>query len=176
ANGHKMSYKVLIPANVEGAEGLRALEIVTEDFKKIGVELVTVQSDNATISEAITGPNNTFAESTIAQWGWIPQMDPDFILSVVLCSQIGGLSETAYCNEEYDALYEQQAKEVDTEKRKEIVWKMQEILQRDRPYIVTVQQNNVEAVAPGWTGFIENPIGFLDYTSNQTFLSMRPES
>ena len=174
ANGHKMSYKVLIPANVEGAEGLRALEIVTADFKTIGVELITEQSDNATVSAAITGPDNTFAESTIAQWGWIPQMDPDFILSVVLCSQIGGLSETAYCNKDYDELYATQAKEVDPQKRKETVWKMQEVLQRDRPYIVTVQQNNVEAHVPGWSGFIENPIGFLDYTSNRPFMSMRP--
>lgn len=176
ANGHKMSYHVLIPANVEGAEGLRALEIVTADFKSIGVELITEQSDNATIAAAITGPENTFAESTIAQWGWIPQMDPDFILSVVLCSQIGGLSETAYCNKEYDGLYAAQAKEIDPGKRKETVWKMQEILQRDRPYIVTVQQNNVEALVPGWSGFIENPIGFLDYTSNRPFMSMRPGS
>lgn len=174
ASGRKMSYKVLIPANVEGAEGLRALEIVTADFKQIGVELVTEQSDNATIAAAITGPDNTFADSTIAQWGWIPQMDPDFILSVVLCSQIGGLSETAYCNKDYDALYDAQAMEVDPEKRKQTVWQMQEILERDRPYIVTVQQNNVEAYAPGWSGFIENPIGFLDYTSNRPFMSMKP--
>ena len=82
-------------------------------------------------------------------------MDPDFILSVVLCSQIGGLSETAYCNEEYDALYAAQTSEVNEEKRREVVWQMQEILQRDRPYIVTVQQNNVEAQVPGWTGFME---------------------
>lgn len=174
ANGHPMRYDVLIPSNVEGAEGMRALEIVTEDFQKIGVELVTVQSDNATIADAITGPDNTFANATIAQWGWIPQMDPDFILSVVLCSQIGGLSETAYCNPDYDALYEQQAQEVDTAARQEIVWEMQEILARDRPYIVTVQHNNVEAYAPEWSGFIESPIGFLDYTSNQTFLHMKP--
>ena len=40
-----MRYNVLIPANVEGAEGLRALEIVTNDFKTLGVELVTAQSD-----------------------------------------------------------------------------------------------------------------------------------
>lgn len=174
ANGHPMSYEVLIPVNVEGAEGMRALEIVTEDFRDIGVELVTVQSDNASIADAITGPDNTFAQSTIAQWGWIPQMDPDFILSVVLCSQIGGLSETAYCNPDYDELYEQQAQEVDTDTRREIVWEMQEILERDRPYIVTVQHNNVEAYSADWTGFVESPIGFLDYTSNQTFLNMQP--
>ncbi len=174
ANGHPMRYNVLIPANVEGAEGLRALEIVTNDFKTLGVELVTAQSDNATVGAAITGPDNTFAESTIAQWGWIPQMDPDFILSVVLCSQIGGLSETAYCNPEYDELYAAQAKEVDEAKRLEIVHQMQTILQQDRPYIVTVQQNNVEAHVSSWSGFIENPIGFLDYTSNLPFLSMRP--
>lgn len=174
ADGHPMSYPILIPANVEGAEGLRALQIAVDDFKKIGVELKPQQSDNATISAALSAPDGTFASNTMAQWGWIPQMDPDFILSVVLCSQIGGLSETAYCNPEYDKLYAEQAKEIDPEKRKAIVWKMQEILHRDRPYIVTVQQNNVEAHAPQWAGFVEDPVGFLDYTSDVTFLSMHP--
>lgn len=174
ANGHPMSYPILIPANVEGAEGLRALDIVVSDFKKIGVELKPQQSDNATIGAALSAPDNTFADNTIAQWGWIPQMDPDFILSVVLCSQIGGLSETAYCNPEYDKLYDAQSHEVDPDKRRAIVWQMQEILQRDRPYIVTVQQNNVEAHATDWAGFVQDPIGFLDYTSNVPFLSMHP--
>ena len=174
ANGHSMSYPILIPANVEGAEGLRALEIAVNDLKTIGVELTTQQSDNATISAALGAPDGTFANNTMAQWGWIPQMDPDFILSVVLCNQIGGLSETAYCNSDYDKLYGEQAQEIDPGKRKAIVWQMQEILERDRPYIVTVQQNNVEAHAPEWGGFIEDPVGFLDYTSNVTFLSMHP--
>lgn len=84
------------------------------------------------------------------------------------------MSETGYCNKEYDELYAVQSKEVDAEKRKVTVWEMQKVLQRDRPYIVTVQQNNVEALVPGWSGFIENPIGFLDYTSNQPFMSMKP--
>lgn len=174
ANGHPMRYKVLIPANVEGAEGLRALDIVAADFKQIGVELVPEQGDSSTVSDAIVGPDNTYASSTIAQWGWIPQMDPDFILSVLLCKQIGGLNETGYCNPEYDELYDAQASEVDPVKRQEIVWKMQEIIQRDRPYIVTVQQDNIDAYSPEWTGFVPDPIGFLNYTSNRTFVNLRP--
>jgi peptide/nickel transport system substrate-binding protein len=174
ANGHPMRYNVLIPTNVEGAEGLRALDIVTADFKKIGVDLVPQQGDNSTIGALITGPNNSYSQSTIAQWGWIPQMDPDFILSVVTCGQIGGLSETGYCNPAYDELYSAQSKEIDAEKRRAIVWEMQAVLQRDRPYIVTVQQNNIEARSKQWTGFVEDPLGLFNYGSRRTIMGVQP--
>jgi peptide/nickel transport system substrate-binding protein len=47
-----------------------------------------------------------------------------------------GNSETGYSNPEFDELYAQQATELDQDKRREIIWDMQEILHRDIAYII----------------------------------------
>ena len=50
----------------------------------------------------------------IMLWGWGSDPDPAFLLGVALCAEIPtGFSETGYCNEEYDALYDAQAIEQD---------------------------------------------------------------
>ena len=47
------------------------------------------------------------------EWGWYVEPDPDSILSYLTCGQLGNWSDSWYCNEEYDALYEQQHVEMD---------------------------------------------------------------
>ena len=57
--------------------------------------------------------------------------------SYMTCDQLGGWSDSWYCNEEYDALYEQQQTEIDREARAEMVKQMQQMLYEDSPYLVT---------------------------------------
>ena len=61
------------------------------------------------------------------------------MLSVMTTDQFveGGWSDCGYSNPEYDELYVQQQKEIDPAKRQKIVWKMQEMIFNDRPYIVS---------------------------------------
>ena len=49
----------------------------------------------------------------------------------------GQLSDSFYCNPEYDKLYEQQKVTIDPAKRAEIVKQMQRMLYDDAPYVVT---------------------------------------
>ena len=58
--------------------------------------------------------------------------------------------------------YAKQAAETDPAKRQAIVWEMQEILYRDRPYIFIAQTQFVRAYQPGWGG-ISQP--YLVYVS-----------
>ena len=53
-----------------------------------------------------------------------------------LCDARGGSSDSWYCNEEYDELYQAQNSEVDDAKRIEIIKQMQEIVYNDAPYLV----------------------------------------
>ena len=62
------------------------------------------------------------------EWGWYVEPDPTSMLSYMTCDQLGNWSDSWYCNEEYDALYEQQQTEVDPAARAEQVKQMQEIL------------------------------------------------
>ena len=86
-------------------------------------------------------------------WDWVGYFDPDFVLSVSTCAQYGGWSDNAYCNPEYDKLYKEQGVTVDQEKRKEIVWEMQEMLYNDRPYIQLVNLDYIWATAKNWDGY-----------------------
>ena len=62
--------------------------------------------DDTTAFEEIGAPDWKYLEFDMAMWDWVGYLDPDFVLSVVGCDQYGGWSDTAYCNPEYDELYQ----------------------------------------------------------------------
>jgi peptide/nickel transport system substrate-binding protein len=70
-------------------------------------------------------------------WGWGGDpYDPSLLLNLLTTKEIGGSSDSFYSNPEYDRLYDAQAGEFDTAKRKQIVSQMIAISQRDLPYLV----------------------------------------
>jgi peptide/nickel transport system substrate-binding protein len=79
-------------------------------------------------------------------WGWGSDPDPNLLLSVMTTDEIPtGSSETGYSNPEYDDLFGQQAIELDQDKRKEIVWQMQQIVHDDVVYIIPYYAQAVQA-------------------------------
>jgi peptide/nickel transport system substrate-binding protein len=120
----------------------RVAELLTESWGQIGVKLQPQALDPDTLT-SVCCP--TF-DYDVLIWGWGSDPDPGFLLSVHLTDEIPtGNSETGYSNPEFDALYAQQATELDPEKRKEIIWKMQEILHDDVVYIVPYYAEEVQA-------------------------------
>ena len=95
-------------------------------------------------------------------WDWVGYLDPGLrALGGRRCDQYGGWSDTAYCNPEYDELYQQQGVTVDQDERKEIVWEMQEILYNDRPYIQLVNLRSASSAhAKNWDGFQPELAGY----------------
>ncbi len=164
ATGHPMSYQVLIPVDEEGGEGVRALQIVAQDFAKIGVTITPKDSDDASIGGLLIGSNNSYSGWSMAQWSWLPQVDPSFILSALTCGQLGDLSDSGYCNATYDGLYQKQLITASTTARQQIVDQMQELAFTRGPYVVTVYPDLLQAHAKGWTGFTSS-LGIFDYLS-----------
>ena len=81
------------------------------------------------------------------QWGWYVEPDPDSMLSYMTCGQRQGSSDSFYCNQQYDKLYNAAARRRPTQAlRVADVKKMQEILYRDSPYLVTAYSSIGEAV------------------------------
>jgi peptide/nickel transport system substrate-binding protein len=153
-NSHPMAYNVITPDSLSGID--REFAIVRDSFAKIGVKLTQQSYDSTTAFAEITKPKNQYLDYDLFMWDWIGYTDPDFVLSVVGCDQYGGWSDTAYCNKAYDKLYSQQGTTLDPVKRKAIVWKMQDILYRDKPYIQLVQVDLVFGYRKGWTGISPN--------------------
>jgi peptide/nickel transport system substrate-binding protein len=79
------------------------------------------------------------------EWGWYVEPDPSSMLSYMTCGERGNWSDSWYCNEEYDTLFEQQRVEQDKAVREEQVQRMQEILYYDAPYLVTAYSTVGEA-------------------------------
>ncbi len=104
----------------------------------IDSEVETYESSKLT-NVILEGDFDTF------EWGWYVEPDPDSMLSYLTCDQLGGWSDSWYCNEEYDDLYQQQHVEMDDAARAEIVKQMQELLYRDAPYLVTAYSSIGEA-------------------------------
>lgn len=104
------------------------------EAEKIGIKLEVSALDRDTLWSAMN-PNGDF---DIGFWGWHGDPDPHFLLCTMLCEEAkeGGWSEAGYCSAEYDKMYAEAGLASTREERREIYWKMQELLYEDMPYII----------------------------------------
>lgn len=147
------------------SEGSRLGELLDETWSQAGVRIQSQSLDaDALISACCPG-----FDYDIIAFGWGSDLDPGGMLSIMLTSAIpDGSNETGYSNPEFDTLYEEQATEIDEEKRRELVWEMQEIVHRDVVYIIPYYQQNVEAYrSDRFTGWLtsEKRLALEDRTS-----------
>jgi peptide/nickel transport system substrate-binding protein len=106
-------------------------------------------------------------EFDMFEWGWVVEPDPDYQLSTFTCGSrsyksgndvLANLSDSFYCNPEYDKLYEQQKITIDPNQRAEIVKQMQRMLYLDAPYVVTFYYDELQAYrSDRFTGFLPQP-------------------
>jgi peptide/nickel transport system substrate-binding protein len=97
-------------------------------------------------------------------WGWVPFVDPDPMLSYFTSDQVTVdpeeplYNDANWCNEEYDALYEQQKVELDPEKRRDLVRQMLQIFYDDAPYAVLYKYDDTQGIRQDrWTNFVRQP-------------------
>ncbi len=120
----------------------RMSELLNGMWSQIGIQ-TELQALDADALTAICCPSFDF---DVILWGWGSDPDPSFLLSVMTTDEIPtGTSETGYSNPEYDALFIEQATELDLDRRIELVWDMQRIVHEDLPYIIPYYSANVQA-------------------------------
>jgi len=136
----------------------RMADMMANWFKEAGMKANPEAMDEDSVVAATTPAG----DYDLVIWSWEPDPDPDFILSVLTTDQFvdGGWSDSGYHNPEYDQLYLDQQQLVDRTARQQAVWKMQELAFNDRPYIVLVYENMLQAYrSDRFTGFVESPLG-----------------
>ena len=103
-------------------------------------------------------------------WAWQPSgSDPGRRLGYFLTDQIEGQNDCCWSNKQYDDLWQQQSRELDPQKRKEISYQMQEILYRESPYIVLGYAKILEGWNTSrWEGWkrIPQPNGAVAFISD----------
>jgi len=130
----------------------REAELLVEMWGEVGVTLELQAID----PDALTAECCPAFDFDIMLWGWGSDPDPNLLLSVHTTDEIpNGYNETGYSNPAYDELHRQQGIELDFEKRRDIVWQMQQIAFDDVVYIIPYYQQSVQAFrVDRFTGWI----------------------
>ncbi len=160
ADGERMSLRLL--GRQESSESQKVVEYVKDWLSQIGIDVkVKIVSEDTLYEKVGNGDFDMF------EWGWVVEPDPDYQLSTFTCDQrstdddgtiFAGLSDSFFCDEEYDKLYQDQKLETDQGKRAEIVKAMQQILYDSNAYVVTVYYDNPTAYrSDRWTNFTPQP-------------------
>ena len=149
ANGHPMSYTVIMPSDTSNNYGARSFQIVQNDFKQIGVQLTPTDLDNAAAYTALTA--NNYKNFELSMWDWFPETDPDFMLSVLTCGSWNVWNDTGYCNKSYDNLYSAQSAAMNPAQRQKIVYQMQAMISKANTYLVLDYPDSIEAHSTKWT-------------------------
>ncbi len=139
SDGSPLEYRMYA---TEGASNARILEIISDGLAQVGISAEPTLMDE----DSLIGLYPDF-DFDLVYWGWGLDPDPDFAMLIFTCDQReeGGWSDSGYCDEQFEEWYVEQAVTVDHETRRELIWKMQEKLFNDRPYIVLTYTKTVQA-------------------------------
>jgi len=153
--GVKMEYQFLVVRKWE--EEARSGEMIKTWWNQIGVGVKEIRLADAGTLDSLIYPKYNF---DLFLWGWPDRPDPSWIFAVWLTNQIGGMNEWGYSNPKYDELYLKQEVELDPQKRKEMLWEMQQIVYDDSPAAIlyndaTIVGHNLKK----FSGFVFAPGG-----------------
>ncbi|MBI9106328.1 MAG: ABC transporter substrate-binding protein [Spirochaetales bacterium] len=161
-SGNSLIFNFMLRA--KSAEEVKAGQMISGMLKNIGIgtEIETVD-DGVLVDRIYAGEFDLFI------WGWGTDVDPTTILAVMSTDQIGNLSDCNYSNPVYDEMLLEQSTLMNKTERQKMVWKMQEILYDDAPYIILFYDAAVQAVRTdrwqGWKQIPENGPYFFNLTS-----------
>lgn len=135
-----LNFKMHWPS--DSIDSPRTAELLSEMWQEVGVTLELQAVD----PDALTAECCPAFDYDIMIWGWGSDPDPNLLLSVYSTDEIpNGYNETGYSNPVYDELNSQQGVELDVEKRRELVWQMQQIVFDDVVYIIPYYAQAIQA-------------------------------
>ena len=88
------------------------------------------------------------------------------------CGSFGDWSDSGYCTKAYDQLYVRQTGAVNPVERLRLADQMQQMVYEDRPYIVLVYNETLDAWSNSWTGFVQSVQGLFPSLSKASLSSV----
>lgn len=148
---------------------VKVASFVQEWYGQLGIEVTHQSYDSDTLTELLLPPEADppgTAKYDIELWGWSGSPDPNGLLYVFLCNQIGTSSDSNYCNKEYDDLYALESTQGGDE-RKATLAQMQNLIYNEAPYDVLYYDANLDAYRndrfAGWQNMPSNGTPFFTY-------------
>lgn len=162
---HPMSYGVIVPDGL-GFDADRQFLILQAAYRKIGVHLNEIPGGDTDQAYALETAG-AYTKYDMATWSWAGYVDPNYMLGVLTRSQWYSESDTGFDDPTYDRWFAQQGRTINPSARRALVFRMEQFIANQRPYIQLVNEDTVTAHDDSWTGFLPELNGYCKcyYTS-----------
>jgi peptide/nickel transport system substrate-binding protein len=151
----------------------KAAEFIKDWYGQLGIEVDSKVYDSDTLVDLLLPPEAggaaNKAKYDIELWGWAGNPDPNGLLMVFLCNEIGNLSDSNFCDPAYDALYADESKLSGAE-RNAVLATMQNMIYGLAPYDILYYDSNLDAYRTDkFTGLQNMPANGTPLFSYGTF-------
>jgi len=132
--------------------------LVVNTWSQLGVPVEARQGTTQSVLAEVIGEHN-MPHAVGVSWGGAPdRIDPDYFLTEFFHSRRavkGGLNYGHFRNPDYDAVADAQRAEMDPEKRRDLVWRAQEMLAAENPILLLGFRNSTQAYNKSrWQGVV----------------------
>jgi peptide/nickel transport system substrate-binding protein len=171
SDGKPLSFRLI--AITTTSVDVAAAQLFKDAAAKVGIELNLTTLDANTLGATVY--NAAAPNWDIFVWGWDELDDPDYMLGVELCNEIGSNNDEYYCNRHFDELYAEQSTELDFEKRVQLVHEAQQYFYDDASYIIMWYQKKLQAYRTDtWTDWKTIKGGIILNFTRDNYLKARP--
>lgn len=167
-------------------------QFIQDWFGELGIEVSTQVYDSGTLVDLMLppeydpdSPDKYKADYDLFIWGWGGDVDPNSLLEIFTCDQIGSSSDSLYCNPDYDDMFQRQNVATSEEERKAIIAEMQNLIYDEAPYHILFYDAQLDAYRTDrFSGWQKQPTengtplfgyGSLGYTVLQQGAAATPE-
>jgi peptide/nickel transport system substrate-binding protein len=172
--GKPISLRLYMPDSDENYA--KSAEFIKDWYGQLGIAVQTQVFDSDTLTDLLLPPEGGgTAKYDIELWGWAGNPDPNGLVSVFRCEEIGNLSDSLYCNPEFDRMYEEESK-LSGDARKAVLAEMQNLIYDEAVYDILFYDSNLDAYRTdkfaGWRNSPPNGTPLFGYgTFNYTLLT-----
>jgi peptide/nickel transport system substrate-binding protein len=126
-------------------------QYIKDWFEQLGLKVTPSVIEENSLYDIMLPPeadyddNHYTADYDIFIWSWYGGPDPNVLLQITLCNQIGTSSDSLWCNPAYDKLYDEQNTAPDDKARKAIIDQMQQMFYTEAPYHLIAYDDELDA-------------------------------
>jgi peptide/nickel transport system substrate-binding protein len=154
---------------------LKASTIAVESLKEIGIEVEIKTVDINTFYDYNYKPEDDFFDLSWSEFD--AGINFDWIWDYFQSYEGGGegWNTSYYQNPDFDALVQTMRTELDADKRKAMIWELQEILIRDMPKGWMFRTNMIDPVSTRFEGYPEFMGGVSSWINPWSYMKVRPK-
>ncbi len=124
----------------------QAAQFIVSWFGQLGIKVkADVIEENTLYDQMLPPEGGGKADYDLFIWSWYETVEPNTLLQIFLCNQIGSSSDSLWCDKHYDDLYDQQNHAATDQARKAIIDQMQQYFYDQAPYHILYYDKQLDA-------------------------------